>query len=84
MAASDTQVDGNHYQENAIPHHEYVRVNKIPWHESNAIKYTERHKRKNGIKDIAKAIHYLLMMTELEYPEEDRNWLESSVRQMLD
>jgi hypothetical protein len=33
------------------------------------IKYLTRHRTKNGAEDIQKAIHFLELLIELEYPE---------------
>ena len=82
MAASDTQVGGDHYQ-TPIQHHEFVRANNVPWHEANTIKYAMRHKKKNGIEDVKKAIHYLLLMAELEYPDQ-QEYLAEEIKKMLD
>jgi hypothetical protein len=82
MAASDTQVGGDHYQ-TAVQHHEFVRANTVPWHEANVIKYLMRHKRKNKIEDVKKAIHYTLLMAELEYPDQTEE-LKQAVKEMLD
>lgn len=79
---SDTQIGGDHYN-TPIQHHEFVRTNNIPWHESNTIKYAMRHKRKNGIQDVSKAIHYMLLMAELEYSEDDQRILHQQVQDML-
>lgn len=82
MSATDHQVDGDHYN-TPIQHHEFCRANNIPWHESCAMKYIMRHKKKNGLRDIAKAVHYLLMMTELEYSEEEQLELKQELVEML-
>lgn len=67
--ALDRQVGGNHYKDQPIQHVEFCQRNKIPWCESAAIKYIIRHRKKNGKEDIKKAIHYLELLLELEYPE---------------
>ena len=81
MAASDTQVGGSHYQ-TAVQHHEFVRVNGVPWHEANVIKYVMRHKRKHKLEDVKKAIHYILLMAEIEYPDQQEE-LKEAVEKML-
>ena len=67
---SDTQVGGGHYKDMPIEPSEFCQKNKLNWCESNAIKYVCRHKHKNGREDIEKAIHYLQLLLEWEYPVE--------------
>lgn len=62
------QVGGAHYKTMKIQHVEFIHANGIPYIEANAIKYICRHKQKNGRQDIEKAIHYLQILLELEYP----------------
>ena len=66
--ASDKQVNGDHYKSMAIQPSEYIHRNGLNWCEGNAIKYITRHKLKGGRVDIEKAIHYLELLLELEYP----------------
>ena len=58
--ATERQVGGNHYKGRAQPI-EYI--NKISWGLGNSIKYITRSgkkgKRKDHIKDLLKAIHYI-------------------------
>ena len=68
-SALDKQEGGNHY-ETAIQPIRYIHANKLGFCEGNVVKYVTRHKRKNGVEDIRKAIHYLELLIELEYPEE--------------
>ena len=69
MTALDTQVAGNHYRNLAIQPVEFIVKNKIPFIEGNVIKYVVRHRAKNGAQDIRKAIHFLELLLEMEYPE---------------
>lgn len=62
--ASDKQVGGQHYKSMVIQPGHFIRANDIGWYEGNAIKYICRHKAKNGIQDIEKAIHYLELVLE--------------------
>lgn len=64
--ASEMEVGGSHYQMEIQPV-EFITRNKIPFIEGNVIKYVCRHRRKNGVEDIDKAIHYLQLLKELEY-----------------
>lgn len=59
--ATDTQVGGSHYQ-GAIQPIDFIVKNDIPYREGNAIKYIYRHRNKNGVEDLKKAIHYLQMI----------------------
>lgn len=66
--ASDFQVAGDHYKSDPIQHFEFCQRNRIPWCESAAIKYLVRHKKKNGVQDLDKAMHYILLARQVEYP----------------
>jgi hypothetical protein len=68
MSARDEQVGGDHYKTLEIQPGEYIHRNKLGWHEGNAVKYITRHRLKGGRVDIEKAIHYLQLLLELEYP----------------
>jgi len=72
MSAFDTQVGGNHYKDMAIQPTEFCQKNKLNFCESTVIKYVCRHGRKGGRQDIEKAIHFLEMLLEMEYPEEKK------------
>lgn len=69
MSALDAQVGGSHYKSFQIQPIEFIAKNSIPFLEGNIIKYTVRHKTKNGIEDLKKAKHYIDMLIELEYPD---------------
>ena len=71
--ATDKQVGGNHYKKFAIQPITFINANSIPFMEANVIKYTMRHTFKNGIQDIEKAIHYLELIKEHYYPQENEN-----------
>ena len=64
IKASDKQVGGSHYSSMTIQPGHFIRANNLGWFEGNAIKYICRHKAKNGIQDIEKAIHYLELVLE--------------------
>jgi hypothetical protein len=71
MSAFKKQVDGGHYKDMAIQPTEYCQKNRLNFCESAVIKYVSRHQAKGGRKDIEKAIHFLEMLLEMEYPEQD-------------
>ena len=66
----NTQVAGNHYKDMPIQPVEFIHKNSIGYLEGNVIKYTARHKMKNGADDIRKAIHYCELILELHYKEQ--------------
>jgi hypothetical protein len=70
MTAKESQVGGSHYKDCAIQPVEYIHSNRLGFFEGNVVKYVTRHKAKGGKKDIEKAIHYLQLIIELEYPEQ--------------
>ena len=63
------QVDGTHYKDDPIQHAEFCQRNKLTWCESAATKYLCRHRKKNKVKDVDKAIHYCLILRDIEYPD---------------
>jgi hypothetical protein len=67
--ASQTQVGGDHYRRMSIQPVKFIHSNHIPFLEANVIKYVCRHRAKGGRADIEKAIHYLQLILELDYPE---------------
>ena len=73
MKASDDQVGGAHYKGYAIQPSEFIHRNKIGFLEGNAIKYACRHRQKGGRQDIEKAIHYLQLLLEWDYPTDREN-----------
>ena len=68
-SALDQQAGGEHYRHFVIQPVEYCQNNRLDFCESNVIKYVSRHRKKNGVEDVDKAIHMLLMLRELVYPD---------------
>ena len=64
-----SQVSGDHYKSFAIQPTEYIHRNGLGFCEGNVIKYVTRHDRKGGKRDLEKAIHYIQLLIEMEYPE---------------
>jgi len=64
-----TQVGGDHYKTLAIQPVEYCHRNGLGYCESSAIKYLTRHERKGGRQDLEKAIHFIQLLIQMEYPE---------------
>jgi hypothetical protein len=73
MSALYTQVQGTHYKDMLIQPVEFIVKNNLAFLEANVIKYVCRHRNKNGIEDLNKAIHYLELAKELYYGDYDRN-----------
>jgi hypothetical protein len=68
-AAVDKQIGGDHYKSLPLQPIEFIMKNKLDYCTGNAIKYLCRHKQKNGKQDLEKAIHYIQMLIEDEYPD---------------
>jgi hypothetical protein len=68
VAANDTQVGGTHYQTDQGEQHWDLmwRLFREAWFVGNITKYVLRYKRKHGIEDLKKAMHYLQKLLELE------------------
>ena len=71
MSAYDKQVGGSHYKKFKIQPSEFINKNKILFAEGNAIKYICRHADKGGKEDLKKAKHYIDMIIERDYTEEN-------------
>lgn len=69
MNATQKQVGGSHYKDLPIQPAVYCQKNRLGFCESSIVKYVTRHRSKDGRKDIEKAIHFLELLLELEYPE---------------
>lgn len=63
------QEGGTHYRNYPIQPIEYIVANGIGFLAGNVIKYATRYRDKNGEEDIRKAIHYLELILEFEYPQ---------------
>jgi len=65
-----TQEGGDHYSKMKIQPVAFCHANKLPFVEGNIVKYVCRHRTKNGLEDLKKAIHYLELLIKLEYEGE--------------
>jgi hypothetical protein len=63
------QVGGSHYVECRIQPVEFIQANALGFCEGNIVKYVSRHHLKNGKVDLEKALHYIQILIELEYPD---------------
>lgn len=69
MSALEKQEGGSHYKDMAIQPIEFIQANKLDYLQGNVIKYICRHKNKNGIEDVKKALHYCELILALDYGE---------------
>lgn len=67
--AKDVQIGGKHYKDLKIQPIEYIHANGLDYFEGNVVKYISRHRYKNGKKDLEKAKHYIDLLIELEYSQ---------------
>lgn len=65
------EVGGTHYEQMAIQPIEYIQANKLNFLEGSVIKYTSRHRLKNGKQDLEKAIDCLKLLIKYEYPDNE-------------
>ena len=68
MSAYDKQIGGKHYQNFSIQPSKFVIENELLFPEGNVIKYICRHRFKNGKEDLEKAVHFIEMIIERDYP----------------
>jgi hypothetical protein len=66
MKALKQQVGGDHYSKLAIQPAVYAERNKLSYLQGTIIKYVTRYKDKGGVEDLAKAIHSIKILIELE------------------
>ena len=71
MSSYDTQVGGDHYKDMKIQPSEFINKNKMQFAEGNAIKYICRHQKKGGKQDLEKAKHYIDMIIERDYGDDN-------------
>lgn len=67
VSSLDVQSGGDHYKNLPIQPIEFNQRNKLNFCEGNIVKYTCRHHTKNQLGDVAKIVHYALLLAELEY-----------------
>ena len=61
------QHGGLHYKDLVIEPVEYAQKNQLNACEFSVVKYITRHRRKNGVEDLKKAIHFIQILLEMEY-----------------
>ena len=67
----DKQIGGSHYQKFKIQPSKFVIDNKLLYPEGCVIKYILRHRLKGKRQDLEKAIHFIEMIIERDYPKKD-------------
>ena len=56
---NNTQVGGSHYKDAKYQHWDFAIDNRLGYIEGQITKYVTRWRKKNGIEDLEKAIHFL-------------------------
>lgn len=56
--ASERQIGGSHYKA-GFQHWDYVHWTQLPYLPAQASKYLTRWKKKNGLQDLEKALHFM-------------------------
>jgi hypothetical protein len=64
MSANEKQVGGEHYKQ-GYQHWDMVADGYLDYFKGQATKYLTRYRRKNGIQDLEKSLHYLEKLNEL-------------------
>ena len=64
MSALESQVGGDHYKSMTIQPVKYILANNIGYIEGSVIKYVSRWRKKGGVEDLKKAIHFLQILIE--------------------
>lgn len=65
-SALESQEGGTHYKDMKIQPVEFIHANNLGFCEATAIKYLCRWRKKGGIQDLKKAIHFIEVLIELE------------------
>jgi len=64
--ANSYQVGGNHYRDCDVQPWDIIDMYGLGYFDGNAVKYLLRWRRKNGVEDLRKAIHFIEKLIELE------------------
>ena len=67
MSSFSTQIGGDHYGVNRLQPIDVAAANNYDFFEGSALKYLDRHARKDGSRDLQKCMHYIQMMLERKY-----------------
>ena len=71
MSANETQVGGTHYKSNSVQPWDYIIANDLGYLEGNIVKYITRWRKKGGIDDLRKVLHYTQKLIEVETKKEE-------------
>ncbi len=82
MTANDEQVGGTHYK-SGFQHWDFVYLVELGYLPAQITRYLARWRKKNGVEDIEKALHYMekYMEDELVRRVKHRGWLERFIRE---
>jgi len=69
MSGFDPVDKPEHYNQGKIEVSEFIIDQKMSFLEGNIIKYVARHRLKNGVQDLKKALWYLTKLIEIESGE---------------
>jgi hypothetical protein len=64
MNANDTQVGGDHYR-SSLQHWDVIAQYNVGYLEGCASKYVSRWRKKNGLQDLQKAVHFTTKLKEV-------------------
>jgi hypothetical protein len=70
LNALNEQVGGSHYKDMKIQPVAFIHANNIGFLEGSAIKYLCRWRKKGGVEDLKKAIHFIELLIEMEESQE--------------
>ena len=71
MSAYKKQIGGKHYLKYKIQPSKFVVENRLLYPEGCVIKYIVRHQDKGGKEDLEKAVHFIEMIIERDYKNEN-------------
>lgn len=71
VSARDKQVGGNHYKGGTMQPVDVIDAFGLNFYEGSALKYLLRWRKKNGVEDLQKCVHYLEMLIEREQKNDD-------------
>ncbi len=64
MSVNEKQIGGNHYR-CKYQHWDFVTNNELHYLQGCATKYLARYRKKNGLQDLEKAVHYVEKLKEV-------------------
>ena len=74
MKATENQVGGSHYADQAMQPIEYIMANELDFCEGSIVKYITRWRLKGGVQDLEKIKHYCDFLIERNTDHDrDRN-----------